>query len=51
MKFDSDGEYKFTDVIKRVANLENGLNANIPAYLQLFWTIQEKENELTNNEQ
>ena len=50
MKFDSDGEYTFIDGIKRTANLENGLDADIPAYLQLFWTFKEKEKKLTNDE-
>ena len=42
MKFDSDGEYTFIDGIKRTANLENGLDADIPAYLQLFLNFQRK---------
>ena len=49
MELDSDGEYKFIDRIKRTANLENGLDADIPAYLQLFWTIKE-ENKSTSKE-
>ena len=51
MKLDFDGEYKFINWIKRTSNLKNGLDEEIPVYLQLFWTIQEKENKLTNNEE
>ena len=41
MKLDSDGEYKFFDRIRTKFNFENGFDADIPAYLQLFWTINE----------
>ena len=51
MKLDSDGVYKIVDGIKRTANLENGLDADIPAYLQLFWTFNEKEEMFRNNEE
>ena len=51
MKLDSDGEYKFIGGIKRTSNLENRLDENIPAYLQLFWTIKEIENKLANKEE
>ena len=50
MKLDSYGEYKFVDGIKRTTNLENKLDADIPAYLQLFWTIKEEENKLNYEE-
>ena len=49
MKLNSDEELKFDNEIKKTIYLEDNLNPDIPAYLQLFWNVKEIQNELENS--
>ena len=48
---DNDEEWNFVKWITRTTNLKKELDVEIPAYLQLFWTIKENKINIKDQEE
>ena len=51
MVLDNDEEWNFVKWITRTTNLKKELDVEIPAYLQLFWTIKENKINIKDQEE
>ena len=51
MVLDNHEEWNFVKWITRTANFKNELDVEIPAYLQLFWTIKENKINIKDQEE